>query len=95
MGCKGDEEMKTLEDYAVEEVITEYFSQVEKEYRKARETFKRFKSGHEAYGVILEELDELWDIIKKTKDATILPVKARKECIQLGAMILATYLEVT
>lgn len=40
-------------------------------------------SHHEGYSVILEELDELWDEIKKqTKDVDAI----RKEAIQVAAM---------
>ena len=37
----------------------------EKEVRSAMETHGDFRSAHEGYAVILEELDELWDEVKK------------------------------
>lgn len=38
---------------------------VEKELRRAYEIHGDFRSMHEGYAVILEELDELWDEVKK------------------------------
>lgn len=61
-----------------------------KEYLRTRETFTRFHSHHEAYAVILEELDELWDEIKKPIPG--IPYSGRervKEAIQVAAMAMA------
>lgn len=41
------------------------------------------RGAHEGYAVILEELDELWDEIKRQK---IDPEAMRKEAIQVAAM---------
>ena len=60
---------------------------------EARKKFKPFKSSHEAYAVILEELDEFWDYVKKTQGET-LPWEARKELIQIAAMCQAASLEI-
>ena len=49
-----------------------------------------FNSLHEAYSVILEELDEIWDITKlKKKDRDANEIK--KELIQLAAMAIKAY----
>lgn len=50
---------------------------------QACEKFKRFNSAHEGYAVILEELDELWDEVKK-HDKNVLAM--REEAIQVAAM---------
>ena len=62
------------EKYAISEVI--------KEYNFAKEKFCNFASTHEGYAVLLEEVDELWDEIKKngSKD------RLTKEAIQVAAM---------
>jgi len=52
------------------------------EYKRATDKFGCFASTHEGYAVILEELDELWDEIKKNSDKETM----RKEAIQVAAM---------
>lgn len=42
-------------------------------------------SAHEGYAVILEEVDELWDEVKKQSDARS-PENMEKESIQIAAM---------
>ena len=37
------------------------------EFRRAQDLFPKFHSNHEGYAVIKEEMDELWDEIKKEK----------------------------
>lgn len=47
-----------------------------------------FNSLHEGYAVILEEVDELWDEVKKKKP----DVKNTKiECLQIAAMCIKLY----
>jgi len=58
------------------------------EFYKAREKFAPFNSAHEGYAVIKEELDELWDEIKKKSEQRS-PATMRGEAIQIGAMALA------
>ena len=63
------------------------------EYQNAKEHYpKDFSSHHEAYGVILEELDELWTNIKK-KEKDYDKTAMRKEAVQLGAMVLRYIVE--
>ncbi len=58
------------------------------EVRRAREMFGPMASMHEGYAVILEELDEVWDIVKMKQKLRDLPA-ARKEIIQVAAMCIA------
>jgi len=51
------------------------------ELRSATEKFGPFNNTHEGYAVILEELDELWDEVKKNS-----PERACEEAIQVAAM---------
>ena len=90
-----DKTRSSIEGWECEGIIQGFLSQVEKEYINARVMFPIFVSGHEGYGVTLEELDEFWELIKKTKDSKRMPVEARKECVQVAAMMLGFYLEVT
>lgn len=61
------------------------------ELRRARTAHGPMRSTHEGYAVLLEEVDELWEEVRKKH-----PDKAamRKEAIQIGAMALAFALEV-
>jgi len=62
--------------------------QIEFEYWNSCKKFPLFNTPHEGYAVILEELDELWEQIKKVKYPVIdRECEAmRKEAIQVGAM---------
>jgi hypothetical protein len=51
----------------------------------AREYFPPFNSAHEGYAIILEEKDELWDEVKRSKRDF---AKMRAEAIQVAAMAL-------
>lgn len=53
------------------------------EARRAVQKYPPFNSPHEAYAVLLEEVDEMWDAIKKNNTA-----HAINEAIQVGAMAL-------
>ena len=48
-----------------EELLNELLEAVKHEFLQATEKFDRFNSAHEGYAVIKEELDELWEEIKK------------------------------
>lgn len=65
------------------ETITEILS----EYDRAMKLYPNFHSNHEGYAVIKEEIDELWDEIKKSKDVRGND-RIRKELIQVGAMVM-------
>ena len=49
----------------------------------AESLYPGYHSYHEAYAVILEELDEFWDIVRQ-KDSERDPVHARKELLQIA-----------
>lgn len=57
--------------------------EVMEELSGAMLTFSKFNSAHEGYAVILEELEELWEEIKKKNPSDI---KMKREAIQLTAM---------
>lgn len=66
-------------DVAINEIISEH--------ERASKLFPDFHSNHEGYAVIKEEMDELWDEIKRIKDITGND-KIKKELIQVAAMAL-------
>ena len=53
--------------------------EISKEIESAREKYGKIANMHEAYSIILEELDEFWDSIKGKEDMQ----KTRKELIQV------------
>ena len=58
-------------------------NEVEIELLKSYEDHSSFHGSHEGYAVILEELDELWDEVKKrNRDFK----RMRKEAVQVAAM---------
>ena len=61
---------------------------VQEEYRKARQKFPPFNSHHEGYAILKEEVDEMWDEIKRNNKAA-----ARKEAMQVATMALAFLME--
>lgn len=65
------------------------FEQIKKELEKAHSKHKPYNSYHEAYGIILEELDEFWDIVKM-KESKRDKEKARKELIQVATTAIRT-----
>ena len=57
------------------------------ELRTAEERFPPMQSEHEGYAIILEELDEAWDEIKKSPSRRD-KARIRAEMIQVAAMAL-------
>ena len=59
---------------------------IESEYNRASNLYPDFHSNHEGYAVLKEEVDELWDAIKKSKDVRGND-QIKHELIQIGAMV--------
>lgn len=55
------------------------------EYRRATSIHGPMRSAHEAYAILLEEVDELWEEVKRKPDARSVE-RMREECVQIGAM---------
>jgi len=60
------------------------------EYEVARAKFPAFHSAHEGFAVIKEEVDELWDLVRKDGDGE----NMEEEAVQIGAMAIAFIVEV-
>jgi archaellum component FlaC len=56
---------------------------IKNEFNFASSKFPPFNSPHEGYAILLEEVDEMWDEIKRNRH-----IQAREECIQVAAMAL-------
>lgn len=73
--------------------IAEVLVMVRTEVGRARTKFPGdFHNYHEAYAVLLEEVDELWDEVRAKKCD---PIKARKEAVQVAAMAIRLIQELT
>ena len=68
-----------------EKIVGEILEDVYDELYEATLKNGSFPTAHHGYGVIQEEVDELWDEIKK-KVSKRDTANMRKECIQIAAM---------
>jgi hypothetical protein len=83
------EKLKTL-------LIVPTLNNILVEYEKAEKKFGKFASHHEGYAVILEELDELWELIKNNKNQDDeWKLKVRKEATQVAAMAFRFMVDLT
>ena len=65
--------------------MTPFHSLVTAELDRARGKFGPFHTAHEGYAVLLEEVDELWDLVKQ-KQSTRNPAAMLTELVQIAAM---------
>lgn len=59
--------------------------QIAKEAERSEAFYGDFNSSHEAYAVMLEELDEVWEIVRKKSDKRDYE-ELKKELVQVCAM---------
>ena len=76
-----------VDDLEWSKIVNKMLEEIRDELISAIVKFHPFNSGHEGYGVILEELEELWGEIKNSKE-TKGNEAMRKEAIQIAAMSL-------
>ena len=63
------------------------------ELTKARARFSDFNSVHEGYAVLLEEMDELWEVVR-TKSGDRTRAQLQEEAIQIAAMAIRFLVDV-
>ncbi len=81
------QENQLPDNYIHQERLSKALLEIEAEVKRAKQLFPPdFHNQHEAYAVILEEVDELWDEIKKNQKNYDLPAQ-RKEAVQAAAML--------
>jgi hypothetical protein len=69
------------EDHKLNAILTE----ISKEFQRAAGLYSPFASLHEGWAILEEEVEELWDEVKKSpkrRDAA----KIREEAVQVAAM---------
>jgi len=74
--------------FSAELHISDLLLEVAVEVAGAERKYSPFNSAHEGYAVILEEVHELWDEVKKGGSSPRDPAAMRKEAIQIAAMAL-------
>ena len=72
----------------------QFLGEVFDEYLSATQQHGGFNSAHEAYGVILEEVDEFWEEVKKKRKLRNTD-NMRRELVQIAAMSLKAALVLT
>ena len=84
---------ETIDSNALFESIDAVTTEVLHEVGRAKTKFLPFNSAHEGYAVLLEEVDELWEEVKKNqkvRDKALM----RKEAIQCAAMAVRFVMDV-
>jgi hypothetical protein len=76
-----------LHKQGVEGDIPPSIGLVLKEYHRATGTHPRFNSAHEGFAIMKEEVDELWDEVKRKDHARSGPAM-KLEAVQIAAMAL-------
>ena len=71
-----------------EQIATDYSQEIYKEMARASSKFPAFASEHEGYAILLEEVGELWEVVKLNQKNPERLRLCEKECIQVGAMAL-------
>jgi hypothetical protein len=66
-------------------MLTRFQCHVALELSRARAKFGPLHTAHEGYAVILEEVDELWEMVKQ-KQVHRSPAAMLKELVQIAAM---------
>ena len=67
-------------------------AKVSHELEKALVKFPMFASSHEGYAILLEEVDELWDEVKKKPDSRS-RINMQDEAMQVAAMAIRFMVE--
>lgn len=69
------------------------FSSLYEELQRSYSRFpKRLNSFHEGYAIVLEEMDEFWNEIKKDPQNSN-PINMRTEAVQTAAMLLRVIID--
>lgn len=74
-------------------------SEIAMSYQKARLKYQPIRSPHEGYAILMEEVDELWEVVKASHIGAAFDYSAnsqamRKEALHVAAMALAFLVEV-
>lgn len=76
---------KSINELMQQPILHPFIAEMIEELCRARTLHANMASPHEAYSVILEEVDEFWDEVKKKRSERD-PAKMRSELMQIAAM---------
>lgn len=80
-----EREVEKPKKIALDKDVNQALEEIGQEVMRARANHSGFRSAHEGYAVILEEVDELWDEVRRNRfDRS--PERMRAECRQIAAM---------
>lgn len=85
--------METIQELGRVTAKADFLTAVDAEETAARRHESTFHSLHEAYAIILEEVDELWEITR-LKKRNRKPEDIRKELVQIAAMAVKAALSI-
>lgn len=74
-------------------LLTLVLGAVRGEVTRARQKFPPFRSPHEGYALLLEEVDELWEVVREQYDNPGRKERMRKEAMQVAAMAVCFMVE--
>lgn len=82
--------METTEQKLNNIMVPEDFEKLVARIYAARDNYGPYRSLHEAYGVLLEEIDELWQIVKMKRGANgpALDRRITEEALDIAAVAL-------
>ena len=66
--------------------LQEILEDIKEEFKTATDKWGGFNSLHEAYAIVLEQMDELWVEVKKTQKIPWHKELARQEAIHVATM---------
>ena len=70
--------------YTLQEILED----IKEEFEVASKKWKGFNSLHEAYAIVLEEVNELWEEVKASQKNSSRIKFAREEAIQVATMVI-------
>ncbi len=73
-------------------LVNFWLSKIKDEVERARELHPPYNSNHEAYAVLLEEVDEYWDEVRK-KSQERNPKAMAEELVQIAAVATCALVE--
>lgn len=68
------------------------FHEIKQELTRAQKDYPAFNTAHEGYAILLEEVDELWDIVKQKQSRRDYSAMG-DEAKQIAAMAIRFYLD--